>query len=120
MSEKKYMRTCIQCRENFYSKADFAAHAKEAHGKAVVQSVLDDGIKKSTGYQKVELDVPEEILVKPRKVKETKADTVAKSRRGRRSNDEPTEAKEDEPKEEELPKNRRKRRTKAEIAAEGK
>ena len=111
---KKYMRTCIQCRENFYSKASFSAHAQEVHGKAVVKSVLEDGIKKNSGYQKAELDVPEEILVKPRKVKETKKDTVAKSRRGRRSKDE-TKA---EPKAEEKPK--RKRRTKAEIEAEGK
>ena len=110
---KPYLRTCGKCGFNAYNKGEYVAHMSEKHDKTVPKAGLTGSRKVDIGFKKAQLDVPEEILVKPKKAKKQK-DEVAKSRRGRRSAEEKAEP----AKEEAKPK--RKRRTKAQIAADKK
>lgn len=96
-SEKpKWMRTCMACNSNFYSREEFKEHMTTAHDKRASKAVMDGTRTVDTSHKKNRLEVPEEILVKPREVKEKKAE-VANSRKVRKATQEtPAE----EPKEE--------------------
>jgi len=80
-SSKKFLRTCSKCQTNCYSSGEYSAHMKEKHGKDMPKDNLDSR-SVDTSLTKKEFDVPEEILVKPRKADKPK-DTVANSRKGR-------------------------------------
>jgi len=69
----KFIRTCMKCNENFYSSSEYKAHMNDAHSKLVPESQIKDArtIDQTLG-KKSSMDVPESILVKPKKIEEKK------------------------------------------------
>jgi len=117
-AKRGYLRTCGKCSFNAYSPGQYSQHMAEKHDKNVPKSSLTQSRIVSNGFKKAALDVPEEILVKPKKVDPPKND-VAKSRRGRQSAETPKESTAPVEAALETPKpvTRRKRRTKEEMNA---
>lgn len=87
---KKWMRTCMACNENFYSREEFKEHMTTAHNKRASKALMEGTRKVDTSHQKNRLDVPEEVLVKSRKVEEPKPQ-VANSRKRRKASEDKTE-----------------------------
>jgi len=119
-AKPRFLRTCGNCGFNAYSPGQYSEHMAQKHGKTVAKSVLSEPRKVSNSMKKATLDVPEEILVKPKNVAKPK-DEVAKSRLGRQPAKEPATASQTTQKEQqaEKPKRKpRKRRTKAQMEAD--
>lgn len=87
---KKWMRTCMACNENFYSREDFKEHMNSAHNKSASKALMEGTRKVDTSHKKNRLDVPEEVLVKSRKVEDPKPQ-VANSRKRRKATEHPKE-----------------------------
>ena len=118
-----FLRTCLKCGKNCYSAGEYSEHMKSGHNKVVSTSDVSEPRTVRPTMANTGQEVPEEILVKPRKVEESKAE-VANSRKIRKATEEtPTqeqkqeistasETPKDEPKTEvKKPRGRRKKAT---------